>query len=463
MAEWPQQLRINAYLGERKGAWGAVSADAKKWPLRNAPPKVQPFLKPAAPADPRQWQHETVGWGIVVAEPPEMAASVLAAGTDLPEPIQQLRKDRGNPPVLRYRKGWEQRFRLLRNYESGIDLAIGQSPAGVGGESIPRYLMIYGSPEDVPWELQYVLNAQYSVGRVHLVKEQLENYIAAVRSGWKDSAACKKRTIVWAVDQGGSDITALMRDAIAQKVYEKLSLDSDLKAGSQFLDGAGQATAGNLVAALESAKPALVITTSHGQTHPLDNLKTLGECLGFLVDQDYASAGPDTIMNKWQPDGAIWYAHACCSAGSAGQTLFDGLTESGSEVDRILNGVAKLGDRVAPLPSAMLGCKKPLRAFIGHVEPTFDWTLQNPDTNQILSDSLQQALYTELYQPSPVGYSFRRRYDQLGTLFASYNQNQIEFNRGGDTRAAMLKDILCARDVESMVILGDPAVALPPL
>ncbi len=463
MTAWPQQLRINAYVGGASGAWGVVPEEAKRWPLRNAPPALRAFLKPAAPADPRKWQHETVGWGIVAAEPPGAAANELAAGTDLPEPIQQLRKDRGGAPVLRFRKGWEHRFRLLRNYAAGVDLAIGQSPPGVGRESIPRYLLIYGSPEDVPWELQYVLNAHYSVGRVHLAGEQLENYVAALRSGWKDSAADTKRAVVWAVDQGGSDITALMRDMVAQKVYEKLSQDGDLKAGAQFLDGVGNATAGNLVAALESSRPALVVSTSHGQTYPLDNLKTLGECLGFLVDQDYVSAGPDSILANWKPDGAIWYAHACCSAGSLGQTLFEGLTEPGSEVDRILNGVAKLGDRVAPLPSAMLGCKKPLRAFIGHVEPTFDWTLQDPDTSQPLADSLQQALYTELYQPSPVGYAFRGWYDRLATLSASYEQELREFGRGGNTRDSMLKDSLSARDVKSTVILGDPTVTLPPL
>jgi hypothetical protein len=461
---WPQLLRINAYPGDGQGAaWGPVPAEARRWPLRHTPPKVSPFLKPAPPVDPRQWQHETVGWGIVAVEPSGFSPEALAAGADLPEPIRQLRQDRGNAPIFRFRPGWDQRYRLLRNYQAQKDLAIGQSPAGTGSESIPRYLLIYGDPGQVPWELQYVLNAHYSVGRIHLTGEALENYIAALRSGWKDSVADRKAAVIWAVDQGGDDITALMRDLVAEKVYSELSADSDLQAGAQFLDGPGNATAGKLIAALASAKPGLVVSTSHGQTYPLDNLDTLGRSLGLLVDQDYASAGIDSILSSWNPDGAIWYAHACCSAGSAAETLFSGLTDPGSGVDRVLNGVAQLGNRVAPMPSALLGCKRPLRAFIGHVEPTFDWTLLNPDTNQALTDSVQQALYTELYQPSPVGYAFRRCYDRLAPLFASYDEDQRAFSRGGNTRDAMLKDILCARDVQSMVILGDPTVALPAL
>jgi hypothetical protein len=398
----------------------------------------------------------------VAAELPGTKETDLVAGTDLPEPIQALRKDRRNAPVFRYRKDWDQRFRLLRNYADKIDVAIGQSPRGTARECIPHYLLIYGTPEEVPWELQYVLNAHYAVGRLHLTKGALENYVSALRASWQTSEIKIKQSVIWAVNYGGDDITTLMRNLIAAKVNEKLASDTDLSAGVRFFDGAGAATSAELAKALE-ANPALIVTTSHGQTYPLDNLDTLGNELGLLIDQNYASVRPQNLLDSWQPDGAVWYAHACCSAGCSAQTLFDGLTQDGSEVDRILKGVAKLKSRVAPLPTALLGASKPLRAFIGHVEPTFDWTLRNPDTNQSLTGSMQQALYNELYQPSPVGNAFRRCYDRLGSLYTAYDQDQAEFSRGGNTRAAMLKDLLAARDVQSTVILGDPTATLPSL
>jgi hypothetical protein len=345
----------------------------------------------------------------------------------------------------------------------GIDVAIGQSPEGLGRESIPRYLLIAGTPDQIPWELQYVLNAHYATGRLHLAGEALENYVTALRSNWSDSTAQTKNAVIWAVNQGASDITGLMRDSVAAKVYAKLSTDSDLAAGTTFLDGPGSATAAMLADTLARLKPGLVVTTSHGQTFPLDNLELLGAGLGLLVDQNYTSAPVADLLTGWHPDGAIWYAHACCSAGSSSQTLFDGLSQEGSEVDRVLKGVAKLGNRVAPLPTALLGAKRPARAFIGHVEPTFDWTLRNPDSGQLLTDSIQQALYGELYQPSPIAHAFRKCYDRLGSLYISYDADLMEFGRGGTTRDAMLKDLLCARDVQSTVILGDPTVAFPAL
>jgi hypothetical protein len=51
----------------------------------------------------------------------------------------------------------------------------------------------------------------------------------------------------------------------------------------------------------------------------------------------------------------------------------------------------------------------------------------------------------------------------LGSLYTSYDAESAEFSRGGNTRGAMLRDLLCARDIQSMVILGDPTVILPPL
>src|SRR5207302_1988162 len=126
----------------------------------------------------------------------------------------------------------------------------------------------------------------------------------------------------------------------------------------------------------------LIVTTSHGQTGPLADAVAMKSKLGLPVDQDFQPLDPDQLLATWEPDGAIWYAHACCSAGSNAISLYGCqdtginnipicLVEAGSPVDRVLKGVAGLGSLVAPLPRALLGAKKPLRAFIGHVEPTF--------------------------------------------------------------------------------------------
>ena len=57
--------------------------------------------------------------------------------------------------------------------------------------------------------------------------------------------------------------------------------------------------------------------------------------------------------------------------------------------------LADLGDMVAPSLTALLEARKQLRAFIGHVEPTFNWPLRAPDSQHALtSDLVDDLLYT---------------------------------------------------------------------
>lgn len=122
----------------------------------------------------------------------------------------------------------------------------------------------------------------------------------------------------------------------------------------------------------------------------------------------------------------------------------------------MLKGVAKIGARVAPLPGALLGASEPLRAFIGHVEPTFDWTLQQPITKQFTTDPISTALYDELFQPSPVGLAMSAVYGTLGGIYTDYDRFSRVLSQPN-----MLHWLLIARDVQSMVILGDPMATLP--
>jgi hypothetical protein len=465
--EWPTTLAINAYTGARQ-ADGIVSDSAKRWVLTNAPEPVRAFLKPPPAANPNDWRDPRIGWGLVLPEKPGQSVSDLASGDDAPEPIRQLLKQRSQEldspvPVLRYRPESPNRYRYLRNYRDEKDIAISGSPPGVASGCLPRYLLIFASPTEIPWELQYLLNAHCAVGRLALEGQALENYVSALLNDWKSAASDPTHAVVWATDHGPTDITRLMRNSIAAKVHNRLTADPQIGANAIFLDGSVTYASGEaLVSALASASPGLVVTTSHGQTGPLDNLEQMGTQLGMLVDQNFALLDPLSLLTNWSPDGAIWYAHACCSAGSDSRTLFNGLVDNGSEIDRVLKGVAELGARISPLPQALLGAPKPLRAFVGHVEPTFDWTLRQPN-GQHLTDTIITALYDKLFQTNRLGEAFRDYYGRLGALYVSYEASMRAFNSGENTRSAMLSALLSARDVQSMVLLGDPTACLPAL
>jgi hypothetical protein len=118
------------------------------------------------------------------------------------------------------------------------------------------------------------------------------------------------------------------------------------------------------------------------------------------------------------------------------------------------------------LPRQLLGAEKPLRAFIGQVEPTFDWTLRQPETGQVLTASLQNALYQRMHRarPEPVGLAFEDCYRHVGELLAQWNQALRQIAKGNpEASLAALRSQLTALDRQSMVILGDPTACLPPL
>jgi hypothetical protein len=459
---FPLRLMANAFAGGEP-ATAKPSRDATRWVLTNAPPKIRPFLKAPPRADPGNWRDPRVGWGLVLPDNPRLSQAQLSSACDAPEPIQALVRSRGHDaqpaPVLRYKHGIHRTGFLRRD---GADLPISQSAYGTGPAAVPRYLLIYGTPEQIPWDVQYGLNATRFVGRLDLQGVPLENYVRALMSEWKEwkdvAAANFDAAVVWATDHGSSDITRLMRQAIAGPVVEKLRADRIIGPNTIYIDGSidGAATAKTLIDKLEATKPGFILTTSHGMTGPLDHPEEMTAQLGLPVDKERSVLHLESLLTNWQPAGAIWYAHACCSAGSDSHTLFDGLIEAGSMVDLVLKGVAKAGARIAPLPSALLGAREPLRAFIGHVEPTFDWTLEQMSTKQFTTEPITAALYDELFQPAPIGQAMGSVFGQLGGLYADYDR----FFRVA-SESNMLHRLLIARDVQSTVILGDPTAMLP--
>lgn len=120
----------------------------------------------------------------------------------------------------------------------------------------------------------------------------------------------------------------------------------------------------------------------------------------------------------------------------------------------------------AELPRALLGAPKPARAFIGHVEPTFDWTLRRPVTGISTTEALVEALYDGLFQaePVPVGLAFRRYFLGAASLRSRWAAERGSVEESPAARTAALLAALTGLDRQCTVILGDPAVvpaALP--
>ncbi|MGW2410388.1 hypothetical protein ACWCXK_38660 [Streptomyces sp. NPDC001739] len=459
---WPEQLSANAWAGAP--AAGALAPQARTWAMQRHFPG-EPLVLLHAPELPRpeDWLNPEIGWGLVLPDDPSYSNVKRARAVGAPEPVRRLavaRTVNGDPAVFRYRPGEQV---LFRHYTDGGEhpIVISGGPRGSGPGKLPRYLLLCGTPEELPWELQFRLNLSAFTGRLDLDEEGLERYVEAALSNWAGSAADPTAPLLWTVEDEPGDITWLMRQTIAEPVYRRWQGDAQIGARARRLAG-DDATPAGLATELAEHPPGVLVTTSHGMTGPLDRPAELRRDLGLPVGAGHGLVTADGLLANWQPDGVVWYAHACCSAGASGTNPFDGLVAPDTVVHQVLTAVAALGPMTAPLPRALLGAARPARAFIGHVQPTFDWTLRRIKTGQITVSALLQVLYDHFHlkEPSPVGRAFGDYYLEAAVQLAEWVAARRDVGQDRpNARPHAAVSQLTGIDRQCTVILGDPAVA----
>ena len=430
--------------------------------MGGSPFKQQKPMAPPQAAAPWDWRDPDVGWGVVLPDRDDLAAAEKANGVDAPEPIRRLLAARAPAPILRYRAelGIE---KLVRYFDDGTSQPpeVGLTKFGTGAGRLPRFLLLAGSPRELPWALQYSLNRRHVVGRLDLVPDALDRYVTALLNDWEGMAPDPSRPVVWSARF--DSMTTKMDITIAAQI--RAALQGDCEIGDRLVSMTGAAAAHDgLIAALRDNRPAVIVTSSHGQTGPLDDDVAMRAQLGVPVDVDRRVLDVDALLAEWSPGGAIWFAHACCSAGSNERTAYDGLLREGTNAHTVVHAVAGLGATLASLPTRLLGAAKPLRAFVGHVEPTFDWTLIDPETGQHFAMPLVSAVYPGLYQRLPVGYALGDHYTGVGVLYGKLSNARDGVNEavaGSREKATFYR--LTATDRESLVVLGDPTAMIPPL
>jgi hypothetical protein len=455
----PDSVQIDAWAGAP--AISKLAVNAERWGARPGLPTQEP-LDFGAPPDPTDWANEDVGYGILVPDSADDDWSKeKATGSALPEPIQRLLKARPGTALLYWKPIHKTAF-VRRYYDDGLspdtsDRRIGLTEFGTARDRLPKFVLIAASPEKIPWEVQYSLSLRHAVGRLPFDGDEADAYVTAMLDGdgWASSPPASSSVAVWAVDHGGSDITKLMRAAITTPFIKKCQG----RISSLSIAEDADATEAGLVSAL-AGRPTLLVTSSHGAT-PLDERELVRD-LGLPVAQNFTPVQIDTLMEAL-PGGSIWFAQACCSAGSSNGSNFSVLLEENTSARLIVDAVAALESSVAPAPLALLQRQPPVRAVFGHVEPTFDWTLRDPVTKARFGHGIVNALAGELHSGKPLGVVLEDYYDGVGTLI---NEWAIESDRFGETHdrsilISMTRLRLTAWDRQSLVLLGDPTVTIP--
>lgn len=81
----------------------------------------------------------------------------------------------------------------------------------------------------------------------------------------------------------------------------------------------------------------------------------------------------------------------------------------------------------------------------------------------MLTSALQNALYDNLYQEkrTPVSWALREIFKQSGALYGAQQDAINDYNKAvsGARDLALFRE-LAAKDLQTLVVLGDPTVAL---
>ncbi len=332
---------------------------------------------------------------------------------------------------------------------------------------MPYYLLLVGSPDDIPFEFQYDLDSFFAVGRLYF--ETAEEYAEYARKivafETADAPPNGKNIALFVTRNPGDAATAMLHDLVGTAFadgdpgngFEPLG-QSQGYARTKFL--ADNASKNNLVSLLsgksEAGIPALLFTGSHGVSFSLND-PALNQKQGAILTKEWKGpntpVSPDTYLtaaelpNDANLSGTIHFFFACYSAGCP---EFDTYSYQ--------------GDKPAPLARAAIIARLPQRillagaqAVIGHIDRAWAYGFQSAagtTTRQNLADPLVRIL----------------RGDRVGHALDSFNQRwsvasnallKMRAQRDGNP-ASVSEEKLTNKwierdDARNYIILGDPA------
>lgn len=419
------------------------------------------------------------GWGVIFAEDDEQRPAIMEALA----PLLKHRQEQVGSLYAEF-PGSEGR----RGYQKGDDYLsfLGQRHVSTGPaepDKVPYYLLIVGSPEQIPYEFQYMLDVQYAVGRLHFAADspgatnalltKYENYARAVVASETGGPGggplgLPRRAGFFAPRNPGDRATATSVDYMVKPLAAQLTErgeDWQIDVWSE-----GQATKDRLKQLLGGGEtPALLFTASHGMAYDPDDQQQR-RWQGALLSTELTKSGE--YWEKVNPErhffsaddvgmddnfrGLIAFHFACFGAGTPSRNDF------WFKTNPKLAEVLASGDFVARLPQEVLGHSRAALAIIGHVDRAWGSTFLWPGMNDQPQLAAYKAAMIELMAGKPVGLAmeyFNERYGELAARIAE----QVNRIRGAvpyDPRS-FVGDWTAYSDARNFIILGDPAVRLP--
>jgi hypothetical protein len=399
------------------------------------------------------------GWGVIF--PASLPENQVAALKEALSPLLDLRREQAGRLYFEF-IGQERGYRAGESKNDFLK-RFGRGAGAANPESgVPFYLLIVGSPEEIPFSFQYQLDLQYGVGRIHFDRlEYYAMYAQSVVQAEKGEITRSKNVVFFGPSHDPA--TGFSSTSLVSPLAEKMTAkhpDWNVR-----LVEPAQATKSALSGLLGGAgTPALLFTASHGLGFSLNDTRLLpqtgallcqdftGYTGGRISEQYYFSA--DDIPSDADVAGTLAFFFACFGAGSPRADNFY----------RDMFGQEKV---IAPyafisrLPLKLLS--HPRGGALGvyaHVDRAWGYSFLWGDDAAVADVETFRSMLSALMSGKPAGAAtdyFGMRYGEISTalteeLDSTTSEHQDEFKIAWWWTSN--------HDARNYTFIGDPAVRL---
>jgi hypothetical protein len=402
-----------------------------------------------------------VGWGVIFSAEADPAVAQALAPL-----IEHRRNEAGG--LLRVFDGAE-------GYQRGDTATSWLERKGIGFgpvnplRGVPFYLLVVGSPEDIPFEFQYELDIYWGVGRLSFESgEDYGRYAASVIAyETAPSPPHSRQIVMFAPEHDFDRATQMFVRQVATPLGDVNALYGPLGAKQKFMlqkfigssakkDKLADVLTGNI----PNGPPAVLFTGSHGMCFRADDGRQ-SDSQGALICSDWEGYGRITedswfsasdIPEDARVNGLIHFFFACYGAGYPKVDNFDRLSSAPKTV--------ALKPSISRFPQRMLTrADGGALACVGHIDRAWAYSFIN-SRGQSQPDSFRDVIARVCY-----GDRIGQATDTFNVRWTALSSELLERLCDRDRGIAISDTEIATRwvsrdDARNYVVLGDPAVRL---
>ena len=420
---------------------------------------------------------EEAGWAVVF--PATMSEPRFRAISEALGPLLALRQAQAGELYRFYagRDGYRPADTAAAFLHRPPRKAEAANPADPQSTGVPYYLMLIGSPEEIPFEFQYQLDVQYAVGRLDFGDDLVAygNYAQNVVAAETTPPVTASHVVFFGVEHQGDEATRLSANHLVTPLYEHCQARAAAMPWRPLRVSPKKATKANLLKLLRlDPPPALLFTATHGLEFERGDARqaaTQGALLcrewpgvpGEIPTDCYLAARDVTSAMNLR--GMILFFFACYGLGTP---QFDGYTRHEFREDA--QAIAEQ-PFTAALPKAMLALRdRGALAVVGHIDRAWGLSFLSPMAARPEGVENRTQEHVEVFAAAidrllnghPVGSAldyFNTRYAAITTEL-SYLYESITDPPSLEETYRLAELWTASNDARGYVVLGDPAVRL---